>query len=51
MRDLHAMHMEKNVAKISSSGMAEVLDETFMPYDLYFEDADDARNNSARGRY
>ena len=32
------MHMEKNVAWVSSKGMAEVLDEVFMPYDLYLEE-------------
>ena len=37
------MHMEQCVAQITSTGKADVFNETFMPYDLYFdtEDADD----------
>ena len=31
------MHMEKIVAALSSSGDAEILNEQFMPYDLYLE--------------
>ena len=31
------MHKEKTVAEISSRGEAKVLDEQFMPYDLYLE--------------
>ena len=31
------MHMEKIVAKISSSGKAEIFEESFMPYDLYLD--------------
>ena len=31
------MHKEKTVAEISSRGEAKVLDEHFMPYDLYLE--------------
>ena len=31
------MHMEKTVATLSSSGDAEILNEQFMPYDLYLE--------------
>lgn len=35
------MHMDKIVAKISSNGKAEVLEEKFMPYDLYLEEEDE----------
>lgn len=35
------MHMEKVVASISSLGQAQILDERFMPYDLYLEESDD----------
>ena len=35
------MHMEKIVAKISSSGKAEIFEESFMPYDLYLDVEDD----------
>lgn len=31
------MHMEKVVAMISSIGKAEIINEKFMPYDLYLE--------------
>lgn len=34
------MHMEKAVARISSTGEAEVLNRKFMPYDLYLEEED-----------
>ena len=34
------MHMEKTVARISSTGEAEVLNRKFMPYDLYLEEED-----------
>lgn len=32
------MHMERIVARVSTNGRASVLDEQFMPYDLYLED-------------
>lgn len=35
------MHMDKIVARISSNGKAKVLDEKFMPYDLYLEEEDE----------
>lgn len=35
------MHMEKIVARISTGGVAEILLEQFMPYDLYFEEEQD----------
>lgn len=35
------MHMEKTVARISTNGKAEILDEKFMPYDLYLEEEDE----------
>ena len=35
------MHGEKKVAEINSQGMASVLNERFMPYDLYLEDEKD----------
>lgn len=35
------MHMEKVVATISSIGKAGILDEIFMPYDLYLEEPED----------
>ncbi|MDO4324043.1 MAG: hypothetical protein Q4C61_16140 [Lachnospiraceae bacterium] len=35
------MHMERAVAGISSIGRAEILNETFMPYDLYLEKAEE----------
>ncbi len=46
------MHMEKNVAWISTTGAAEILCENFMPYDLYLEpgetdDIDVRMNNLA----
>lgn len=31
------MHMEKNVAEISDTGAAKIMNEQFMPYDLYFD--------------
>ena len=34
------MHMETVTARISSVGAAEILNETFMPYDLYLESDD-----------
>ena len=34
------MHMDKVVASISTYGDAEILDAQFMPYDLFFEEAD-----------
>lgn len=43
------MHMEKVVATISTTGRVQILDENFMPYDLYLEeeefDIDDLMNN------
>ena len=46
------MHMEKNVAWISTTGVAEIQCENFMPYDLYLEpdetdDIDVRMNNLA----
>lgn len=35
------MHGEKKVAEINSQGMASVLNDRFMPYDLYLEDERD----------
>ncbi len=35
------MHMEKVVAVISSVGEAKILNERFLPYDLYMEEEDD----------
>jgi hypothetical protein len=35
------MHMEKTVAQISSIGQVVILDEVFMPYDLYLEQLED----------
>lgn len=35
------MHMEKVVAWIATNGRAEVLNEQFMPYDLYLDSEDD----------
>lgn len=35
------MHMEKAVASISLTGDARILDERFMPYDLYLEEDED----------
>lgn len=35
------MHMERCVARIASNGKAEIFDEQFMPYDLYFDDEED----------
>jgi hypothetical protein len=35
------MHMERAVARISLNGKAEILDEQFMPYDLYFDENDE----------
>ena len=35
------MHMEKVVAKVTSTGKAEILEEDFMPYDLYLDEEDD----------
>lgn len=31
------MHMEKTVAEISATGAAKIMNEQFMPYDLYFD--------------
>ncbi|MBR4026535.1 MAG: hypothetical protein IKJ01_03110 [Lachnospiraceae bacterium] len=35
------MHMEKIVAKVSSNGKAKILEEQFMPYDLFLEEEDE----------
>lgn len=35
------MHMEKVVARISSNGKVEIVQEKFMPYDLYLEEDDE----------
>ena len=35
------MHMERVVASISSNGKAEIIDEKFMPYDLYLDEEDE----------
>ena len=35
------MHMEKVVAKVTSNGKAKILEEDFMPYDLYLDEDDD----------
>lgn len=35
------MHMERVVAKFSTNGKVKILDEQFLPYDLYFEEEDD----------
>lgn len=50
------MHMEKAVARISSTGEAEVLNIKFMPYDLYLEEEDleydiDIRMNNLNNFY
>lgn len=49
------MHMEKAVARISSVGRVQILNERFMPYDLYLEEAEendiDARLNNLNNFY
>ena len=35
------MHMEKIVAKVSSNGKVSIMQEKFMPYDLYLEEEDE----------
>ena len=50
------MHMEKAVARISSTGEAEVLNRKFMPYDLYLEEEEleydiDIRMNNLNNFY
>ena len=35
------MHMEKIVAKVSSNGKISIMQEKFMPYDLYLEEDDE----------
>ncbi len=35
------MHMERPVASLSDKGIAEILDESFMPYDIYLEEGED----------
>lgn len=44
------MHMDKVVARISTLGQAEILNEQFMPFDMYLEEGggfDDLVNNLA----
>lgn len=38
---LEVMHMERVVCRITSSGLAQILDENFMPYDLYLDEETD----------
>ena len=48
------MHMDKVVATISTLGQAKILNEQFMPYDMYLEesnDFDDLGNNRANFYY
>ena len=49
------MHMERRVACISSNGEGDILDEKFMPYDLYLEKVEpddiDARMNNLDNFY
>lgn len=35
------MHLDKVVAKVSTLGQAKILDERFMPYDIYLAESDD----------
>ena len=35
------MHKEQIVASVTTSGIAQILNPLFMPYDLYFEEEDD----------
>lgn len=35
------MHMDRKVARISTSGNCKIYDQPFMPYNLYLEEADD----------
>lgn len=35
------MHMDKVVAAVSTQGHAQILNEQFLPYDIYFEENDD----------
>lgn len=35
------MHMDKVVASVSDLGQAKILNEQFMPYDIYLEESDD----------
>lgn len=35
------MHMDRVVAKFSTNGKVKILDERFLPYDLYFEEEDE----------
>lgn len=41
MKSYELMHNEKIVARISANGKAEVLEEQFMPYDLYLDSEDE----------
>lgn len=41
MKCYELMHLEKIIAIISATGRVEILDEQFMPYDLYLESEDD----------
>lgn len=48
------MHMDKVVAMVSTLGQAKILNEQFMPYDMYLEesnDFDDLGNNRANFYY
>ena len=40
------MHMNKVVATISNYGDAEIIDEQFMPYDLFLEDSNDPNDKA-----
>lgn len=40
-QEYEIMHMDRLVAKISGTGLAQIFSEVFMPYDLYLEEADD----------
>lgn len=35
------MHGERNIATLGSTGLAEIIDEAFMPFDLWLEEGDD----------
>ena len=50
------MHMEKTVAEISETGEAKIINEQFMPYDLYLEEEEtgidiDTRLNNLNNFY
>ena len=42
------MHMEKTVAEMSDTGEAKILNEQFMPYDLYLEEEEAGFNIDTR---